>query len=95
MRVVINGCAHSGYRNLKLAVYHKEINEINWFLVVFLYKFSKVYSYFNNWSPVLERVLQNHGCLSEPPSVCPSICQLSIFLRNGILVILYFWCDGK
>ena len=31
--VVINGCAHSGCRNLKLAVSHKEINGINWFLV--------------------------------------------------------------
>ena len=31
--VVINGCAHSGRRILKLAVSHKEINGINWFLV--------------------------------------------------------------
>ena len=40
MGVVINGCAHSGSRNLELAVSHKEINGINWFLV-FWYKFRK------------------------------------------------------
>ena len=40
MGVVINGWAHSDYRNLKLAVSHKEINGINWFLV-FWYKFRK------------------------------------------------------
>ena len=34
MGVVINGCAHSGCRNLKLAVSRKEINRINWFLVL-------------------------------------------------------------
>ena len=33
MGVIINWCAHSGCRNLKLAVSHKEINGINWFLV--------------------------------------------------------------
>ena len=31
--VVINGCTHSGRRTLKLAVFHEEINGINWFLV--------------------------------------------------------------
>ena len=38
--LVINGCAHSGCRILKLAVSHEEINEINWFLVC-RYKFRK------------------------------------------------------
>ena len=38
--VVINGCAHSGHRNLKLAVSNKGINGINWFLVCW-YKFGK------------------------------------------------------
>ena len=33
MGVAIDGFAHSGCRNLKLAVSHKEINDINWFLV--------------------------------------------------------------
>ena len=33
MALVINGCAHSGWRNLRLAVSRKEINGINWFLV--------------------------------------------------------------
>ena len=28
-------CAHSGFRNLKLAVSQKEINGINWLLLVF------------------------------------------------------------
>ena len=31
--VVINVCAHSGCRNLKLVVSHKEINRINWFVM--------------------------------------------------------------
>ena len=33
MGMVINGCAHSGCRNLKLAVSYKENNGINLFLV--------------------------------------------------------------
>ena len=31
MGMLINVCAHSGCRNLKLVVSHKEINGINWF----------------------------------------------------------------
>ena len=81
MGVVINGCAHSGSRNLELAVSHKEINGINWFFV-FWYKFRNNYTYFNNWNPVLQRVLQNRGCLSVFPSVWQSICQFSIFPRH-------------
>ena len=38
--LVINGYAHSGLRNRKLAVSHKEINGINWFLV-FWYELRK------------------------------------------------------
>ena len=85
----INGCAHSGCRNLKLIVSHKEINRINPFLVIW-YKFRKAKSYFNNWTLVLQRVLKNHGCLSVLPSVCPSNLQFSIFISNGILVIFWF-----
>ena len=33
MGVVINQCAHSGHRTLKLAVTHEEVNGIKWFLV--------------------------------------------------------------
>ena len=33
MGVVIDWCARTGCRNLKLAVSHKESNGINWFLV--------------------------------------------------------------
>ena len=40
--VVINGCAHSGRRALKLAVSHEEVNGITWFLVCW-YKFRKAY----------------------------------------------------
>ena len=36
--MVVNGCKHSGPRTLKLAVSHKEINRINWFLSCW-YKF--------------------------------------------------------
>ena len=32
--VVINGCAHSGHRTLKLVVSHQEINGIDWFWCV-------------------------------------------------------------
>ena len=31
--VVINWCAHSGRRTLKLTVSHEDINGTNWFLV--------------------------------------------------------------
>ena len=91
MGVVINGCTHFGFRILKLAVSHKDVNGINWFLA-FWYKFRKASSYFNDWTPVLQRVLQNHGCFSVLPSVCPSIRQFNIFLRNGILVFSDFFC---
>ena len=33
MDLVINACVHSSCRNLKLAASHKEINEMNWFLM--------------------------------------------------------------
>ena len=94
MSVVINGCVHSGYRNLKLAVSHKEINGINWFLV-FWYTFRKAWSYFHNWTRILQRVLQNHGCLFVLPSACPSICQFSIFLRKDRLGFSDFRHDGR
>ena len=50
MEMVINGCSLSGWRNLTLAMSHKEINGINWFSL-FLYKFRKAWSYFNSWTP--------------------------------------------
>ena len=40
MSLVVNGCPHSGCRNLKLAVSHKDINGINW-VSVFWYKLRK------------------------------------------------------
>ena len=92
MCVVINGWVHSGCRNLKLAVSLKEINGINW-LLVFWYKFRK--TCFNNWTPLSQRVLQNHICLSVLPPVCPFICQSSIFLTNSTIVFSDLWHDGK
>ena len=49
--VVINGCAHSGCRNLKLAVSHKEINGINWFLVFFDINLGKLKVTLIIWPP--------------------------------------------
>ena len=43
-----NGYDHSGFRNLKLTVSHKEINGINWFLL-FWYKLRKAYSYLSSY----------------------------------------------
>ena len=84
MGMVINGGAHYGCRNLKLAVSYKEINGINWFLVVWC-KLRKASSYFNNSTPVLQWVLNNHGCLFVLPSVCPSVqCQFSSAFFSGI-----------
>ena len=40
--VVLNGCAHSDYRTWKLAVYHKEIIGINWFLVCWYINLGKL-----------------------------------------------------
>ena len=83
MGVVINGCAHSVCRNITLAVLHKECNEINLKLLL------------NDWTPVLQRVLQNHGFLLVQWSVCPLIRQFSIFLRNDTLIFSSFWHYGR
>ena len=69
MDVVINGRAHSVCRNITLAVLHKECNEINLKLLL------------NDWTPVLQRVLQNHSFLLVLRSACPFIRQFSIFVR--------------
>ena len=84
MGVVINWCAHCGCRNLKLALSHREINGINWVLV-FWYKFRKNQNYFNNWTPVLQKVLQNHGCLSVLLfHVCPLHSSASSAFFSGM-----------
>ena len=73
--VVKNGRKNSGHRILKLAAYHEEINEINWFLVCW-YKFRKLKV------TLIIGLLYYEGSYKITVACLP-VRQFGIFLRNS------------
>ena len=78
------GFALSGPRILKLTLYPKEINGINWFLVN-----SEKLEVGLIMGPLLE------GTIKSLLSVRPSFYQFGIFLGYSSLIFYDFWYNGS
>ena len=72
---------------------NKSLKRMSDKLQIFSDRYFRIKFYLNPvlWNPVLRRVLQNHRCLS----VCLSVRQLRVFLRNGSIVLSDFWHDSR